>query len=296
MISAYSRLFAMLCAAAVMTVAAAAPPPPAYQIDTNRTRHAINWFAGQMEVVGKGFALNRGDKVQARATAYTILINEARNAVATLQVDSATRLGTVLKDEDAKRIANEMVARIEIVSEGWDEKTRAYTIVGVMPLYGQHSLTYLGAKAMTSFTPVELKDDMITITMPIPRGYTPQIFTEPYTGMIVDGDQALLSPCLFPRIVRFDGKELWGPFSLSPAEAIAGPSRYAPNLDAALRQKLAGDRPLILTAIGNAHSYNPVTNLDDVYLVMLHQQKTSIFNALPIVITLGQKELPEEMK
>jgi len=60
--------------------------------------------------------------------------------------------------------------------------------------------------------------------------------------------------------------------------------------------QLAGDRPLILTAIGNGLSYNPVINLDDVYLVMLHQKKTHIFNALPVVITLGQKELPEEIK
>jgi len=299
MISAHSRFSGLLCVLVVLSslaVAAAAKEPAVYRIDTSRTRHAVNWFDKQMEVVGKGFALGKGDMVQARATAYTILINEARAAVAALRVDSATRLGTALKDAEAKSIANEMVARIKIVSEQWDEKARAYTIVGVMPLYGQYSLTYLGAKAMTSFTPIDLQEDMITITIPIPNGYTPQKYAEPYTGIIVDGDQALLSPCLFPRIMRTDGKELWGPFSLSPAEAIAGPTRYALNLDAALREKLAGDRPLILTAIGNGLSYNPVINLDDVYLVMLHQKKTQIFNALPIVITLGQKELPEEIK
>ena len=304
MVSAHTRLLVLLAlfAALLSGVIAApeetqpVPPPVAYQIDAERTGHAMNWFDGQMEVVGKGFAPDKGGIVQARATAYTILINEARRAIATLQVDSATLLGPVLKEEQAKRIADEMVARIVIAAEQWDEATGAYTIVGVMPLYGQHSLTYLGAKAMTSFKPIDLKDDMITITAPIPRGHTPQKYEEPYTGIIVDGDKALLTPCLFPRIMRFDGKELWGPFIITPADAIAGPVRYAPNLAAALRQGVAGDRPLVLTAIGNGLSYNPVLNLDDIYLAMLQQKKARIFNRLPIVITLGQKELRGEMK
>jgi len=85
----------------------------------------------------------------------------------------------VLKEEEAKRIAGEMVARIVIAAEQWDEATGAYTIVGVMPLYGQHSPTYLGAKAMTSFTPIDLKDDMIGrvghIGRPTPPHSVPRI-------------------------------------------------------------------------------------------------------------------------
>ena len=271
-------------------------PPVPFQISTDRTRHAMNWFDGQMEVVGKGFALNGGGKVQARATAYTILISQAKKAIATLQVDSGTMLAPVLKDDaEAKRIADEMVARIVIAGEQWDEKTGAYTIVGVMPLYGQHSLTYLGAKALPGFKPIDLTNDLITITRPIPRGHTPQKFAEPYTGIIVNGDQALLTACLYPRIMRFDGKELWGPFTLTPADAIAGPMRYAPNLQAALRDGLGGERPLIVTAVGNGLSYNPVINLDDVYLVMLQQKKNRILNCLPIIVTLGQTELPPPM-
>jgi len=296
------RLFGWLGAIAIVISLVVAMPARGlaaavpYQIDTSRTRHTMNWFAGQMEVVGKGFALNKHDRLQARATAFTILIDEARDAVATLQVDSATPLGTALQNPDAKRVAEEMVARIVIADEQWDEKTSAYTIVGIMPLYGQHSLTYLGAMALADFKPIALTGDMITITRPVPRGYTPQKFTEPYTGIIVNGDEALLSPCLFPRIVRIDGQEMWGPFTLTPADAIAGPVRYAPNLAAAIRGKLAGDRPLVLTAVGNALSCNPVLNVDDVYLTMLHQKKTRILNNLPIVITLGRKELPEEIK
>lgn len=305
MVSAF-RIFVIACFAAVLMsgVFAApakdegqlpAPPPVPFQINTDRTRNAMNWFDGQMEVVGKGFALN-GDMMQARATAYTILINQARKAIATLQVDSSTVLTPVLRDPEAKRIADDMVSRIVIASEQWDDKAGAYTIVGVMPLYGQHSLTYLGAKAMTSFKPIDLANDMITITMPIPRGHTPQKFAEPYTGIIVDGDQALLSPCLYPRIMRFDGKEMWGPFTLTPADAIAGPVRYAPNLTAALRGGLGGERPLIITAVGNGLCYNPVVNLDDVYLVMTQQKKNRILNYLPIIITLGQTELPPAAK
>jgi hypothetical protein len=142
---------------------------------------------------------------------------------------------------------------------------------------------------MTSFKPIDFSDKLMTMTMPIPRGWTPQKFEAPYTGIIVDGDQAMLTPCLFPRILRFDGKELWGPFTLTPADVISGPTRYAASLEAAIQQKTAGDHPLIVTAVGNGLGCNPVLNLDDIYLILLQQKENKILNKLPIVITLGAK-------
>lgn len=296
--SAFMRILIPACIAALLgsaLIAVAAPavtvtPNVTFRIAIDHTGSAVNWLDGQLEVVSQGFALQKGDATQARATAFTILIDESRRGIAKIKVDGATTLATVLTDPESKAIVENMVARLVVAYESWDEKTGAYTIVGVIPLYGQHGLSYLGARAMSSFKPIDFTGKMITITMPIPRGWTTQQFEKPYSGIIVDGDQAMLTPCLFPRILRFDGKELWGPFTLSPAEVISGPTRYAANLEAAIQQKAAGDHPLIVSAVGNGLGSNPVLNLDDVYLILLQQKEVSILNKLPIVITLGQKD------
>ena len=296
MFSAFTRLLLTVCVSLVLGAVAFAAPDTTltvtYRISTDRTASEVNWTDGRVEVCAKGFALGKGNvaRAQARSTAYTLLINEARRAIAMVPIDNATRLGAALKESEAKRMVESMVARIIIASEQWDERAGAYTIVGVMPLYGQRGVSYLGAKALTSFKPIELQQTMITITAPVRRGHTPQIADEPYTGIIVNGDDAMLTPCLLPRIMRFDGKELWGPFTLTAADIITGPVRYAMNMETALKEKLAGERPLVLTAVGNGLGCNPVVNLDDVYLALLQQKKAKIFNSLPIVITLGYKE------
>jgi len=261
---------------------------------TDRPGGKVNWATGQLEVVGIGLALGKGTaaRQQARSTAFTILINEARRQLAGLQVDQETKLGAALADAALKKQADRLVAQIVIRHERWDEATGTYTIVGTLPVYGEHGLSDLGSRALTSFKPLELKMEQITITAPAPRGHTPQRFAAPYTGIIIDADACLLTPCLFPRIMRFDGKELWGPFTLAPAEVLSGPVRYAGNLETALQERLAGERPLILSAIGTALATNPVLNLDDIYLALRLQRDERIFSRLPIIITLGQQALP----
>jgi hypothetical protein len=72
---------------------------------------------------------------------------------------------------------------------------------------------------------------------------------------------------------------------------LSGPARYARNLRYALTEKLAGERPLILQAIGHAQAAYPVVNLDDVYLVLSQQKFAKILDKLPIIITLGETEV-----
>ena len=291
-----TRMLVLAGAVALFSAAFAGPAQPkdtagptiAFRISADHTGSFVNWAEGQVEVAAQGFAFDKRGMTQARSTAFTILVSEARRAIATLQVDGNTTLAETLKDAEMKRIADDMASRLVIARENWDEKAGTFTVVGVMPIYGQHGLTYLGATAMSSFKPVDLTNNQIIVTTPVPRGYTPQQFANPYTGIIVDGDAALLTPCLFPRVMRLDGKELWGPFLLTPAAVISGPIRYASTLDAALKQGFAGERPLIITAVGNGLGCYPVVNLDDVWLTLAQQKESHIFNNLPIVITLGQ--------
>jgi len=303
MFPAFPRLSLSICLAAALGWLAAYAAPPAsptedmptiaYQIRTDRTGRVIDWIGGQLEVCARGFVLGKGEaaKRQARSTALTLLVNEARRGLAAVPVDSTMLLRAALQQDDVRPSAESIIAQIRIASERWDEKSGVYTIVGVLPLYGERGLSYLGAQSMASFAPLAMPESMITITNPIPRGHTTQRAAAPYTGIIVDGDKAMLTPCLLPRIVRFDGKELWGPFMLTlPDDLIIGPVHYAPNLEFALQAQLAGERPLIVTAVGHAQEYHPVLNVDDVYLLLNQQKQEAIFGSLPIIITLGRQE------
>ncbi len=292
------RTFGILClgicllAGAVLAAAEhCSDATPNYLIRIDHTGSLVNWAAGQLEVVGQGFVLGAGSaaRQQAHATAYTILLNEARRAVAELRVNETTILAALMADKKARRTAGDMIANITILAELWDETRGAYTIVGAIPLYGKTGATSLGAQALVGRKALELVNEQVTITAPPPRGHTPQHFEAPYTGIIVNGDAALLSPCLFPHLIRFDGKELWGPAKLTGADLINGPVRYAPNLATAVQQALAGTRPLVVTAIGNGLNYHPIINLDDVYMVLTLQKDSHVLDQLPIVITLGEK-------
>ena len=269
----------------------------AYLLRTDRSGSQMNWLGGQLEVVGVGFAPGKEAYAQwkARTSAMAVLVHEASRALAPIRFDNGMFLGPALDSADPKtkvelqKFTDDLVANIEIIDEIWDEAHGTYAVVGRLPLYGAQSLATLGIRLQGTFHPLDLPGSLVTINAPIPRGCTPQHFTAPYTGVIINGDDALLSPCVFPHILRFDGKELWGPASITSASVENGSVLYATNLDIALQRKLAGARPLVLTAIGNGLGCYPVINLDDTYLVLTQQKATHLLERLPIVITLGQK-------
>ena len=275
------------------------PPPPTavpvvkktlpYLIATDHTGSLVNWSAGQVEVVGVGLTQGNDALTQwrARTNAMVVLVEEAKLALAKVRLDGTTTLKPVLEKAEFQEQAKGFVGNITVVDEIWNKKKGTYAVVGTIPLFGAQGLVTLGAKALPPFSALELKEDLLVITAPIPRGYTPQHAAAPYTGIIINGDDALLTPCLFPHIMRFDGKELWGPAAVAGDNLTRGAVRYAPNLETALDKKAAGERPLVLSAIGNAQGSYPIVNLDDCYLVLTQQKATHIFDNLPIVITLG---------
>jgi len=272
---------------------AAAPHPivcRTYRIRTDRAGAEINWITGQLEVAGIGYALDPSEFAmhQAHATALAVMVREARKFLPTVPADSKSTLAAVLARDDAKGIMNGLLANLTVINEAWDVEHRCYTVVGVLPIYGEYGLTYLGVQALNP-RPIEATADEIVTVKPIPRGHTPQRFTPPYTGVIINGEAALLEPCLYPRLLRFDGKELWGPSNLKPAATVFGPIRYAVDVDTALQMKLAGDRPLILHAIGKGQKCNPMLNLDDVYLALSQERFEQLLEQLPIIITISEQ-------
>lgn len=268
-----------------------APSKTTYEIRTDRTGSQPNWLTGQLEVVGVGYASTKTGvaKGQARATALSMMTAEARSALGRVPVDASILLSAALKTNEQRQLADEAVSNLNVINETWDAEHGIYTVVGVLPLYGNNGLTLLGSKALGAAKPQEWKIEQLTLTTPIPRGRTPQQFEAPYTGIIVDGDAVLATTCMYPRLVRFDGKEFWGPSNLSPAAMITDSFRYASNLQTAIAQKLAGERPVIVSAIGTTPDGYPVFNVDDVYLLLREQKAVRLLEKSMIVITLGRK-------
>lgn len=285
----------LLCAGTISLAASCAStttsPQIPYRIATDKIGSQLDWVSGQLEVVGIGLTGNVASpsaRLDAQTTAMTMLMREARRAIADMRIDAQTCVADAYNNADVKRAVADQLANLQIVDEQYDEKTGRFAVVGVLPLLGQQGLTTLGVLAMPPAKSLEFTTKQITITTPMPRGHTPQHFDAPYTGIIVDSDQALISPCLLPHVLRFDGKELWGPAQLKPIDIMNGAVRYAASVEDAIARQLAGERPLVITAIGNAANYYPVVNLDDVYMTLTEQKSHRIMERLPWVITLGK--------
>ncbi len=271
--------------------APANPVNPRYEIRLDRSNAHLNWLTGQMEAVGKGIALQRTElaKRQARATALFVMMRQARLALPTISVDGDTTLKELLKSDASQVTADGILANMTVVDEIWEPTTQVYTVVGVLPFYGENGVTVVGIKAIQPVKTLDLTAEQLTLLDPIPRGQTPQRFQPPYTGVIIDAKTSLVIPCLFPRLLRFDGKELWGPSVLTPAATVNGPVRYALSVNDAITHKVAGDHPLIISAIGNGQGGHVVLNVDDVVAVLTQQKLDKLLEKLPIIITLGDE-------
>jgi len=262
-----------------------------FRIRTDQCGSALNWFTGQLEAVGIGYTVEKGEmgRFEAQSTALALMRLEATKVINDISIDGMATLGS-LNDGDLPRLRAMLLKDLTIIKEEWREQAGSFTVIGVLPLYGPTSAAALGVRRATMSSPIiEVAASELNLASFIPAGYTPQPFTAPYTGVIVNCDHVLISPCLFPTLLRTDGKPFWGPITEpNPLLVANGQMRYAPDLQIALQQNLAGKRPLILTAVGAGKGYHPVMNIDDVFLALQQQKKTELLQRKPVVVTLGQ--------
>lgn len=262
---------------------------PSYTITPTHSGCLVNWYAGQLEAVGIGYITGKNERALQRAkkAALRVMHEEAQRVLPAIPVDADNTMTAVAKTADGKKALDDLLAALPVVDEWQDLKKGTYTVVGVLPLLSDPNLLTLVFAAIPH-PPVQVPRNLITVTVPMPKGHTPQYADGPYTGIIFNNDRGLVAPCIFPRLIRFDGVESWGPSNLTPISAGNGPVRYAPNLEMALKNKLAGDNPLVLQAIGNAHGY-PLINVDDALFIFDLQKDESILDKLPLIFTLGVK-------
>ncbi len=281
---------------AVDAPASVATPKPVpviseYVIDIEHSGSQANWVTGQLEAVGKAYSVQRGETgmIQARMAAVTIMTHEARVAFAALPVDGDATLDTAGQAPELQALAEATLTSLTIIDEKWDNRKGIYTIVGVLPLYGLSGATNLGAKLVSPVINLP-QPETLALSNATPRGFT--TFFDPkknFTGVIIDGDDVLLAPCLFPRVFRFDAVELLGPQQWNTDNINTGPVRYAANLREAKAAHMGGERPLILKAQGTLKRAYPVLNLDDSWLLYREWTKTELSKTGPIIITLGKR-------
>ena len=257
-----------------------------YAISTAQSGSNINWLAGQLEAVGIGYLAGAGEQAKAHAhdTALFVMRKEARRALPDIQLDASTKLASALTSNS--KSADDIMTSLVIADTKVDKEQGVVVIVGVIPLFDNPHILPLAYGAV-QHDPLIPAKDQLTKTLPMPKGHTPQRSYGPYTGIILNNDQAQVKPCLFPRLFRFDAVELWGPGQLTP-DITAAPVRYTPNMSTALTKKLAGDTPLIIETIGNALGYYPLLNVDDVLLLHQLQEDEKVMQKLPLIFTLGK--------
>ncbi len=275
------------------TVTAPAPVPviSEYVISQDHSGSSVNWITGQLEAVGVGYSVQRGQvgMIQARMAAVKIMTVEARKAFANIPVDGDATLDTTDKSKELQELAEATLTSLTIINEKWDDRKGICTVVGVLPLWGGGGVVGLGAKLLSPVIATP-QPETLALSRPSARGFTTFYNpAKPFTGVIIDADDVLLAPCLYPRMFRFDSVELLGPVQWSPDTKTTGIVRYATNLKEAIGAKRAGEHPLILKAQGTLKRVYPVLNLDDSWLLYHEWLKTDLAKTGPIIITLGKK-------
>ncbi|MEI6519006.1 MAG: hypothetical protein WCO98_03030 [bacterium] len=265
------------------------PLPTGVIITTDCANARTNWAAERIEAAGVSYitSFDKYSVIIARKAAYQVMRNEMKNIIPTIAVDAEKKISDAVKNSDD--IVIKMVDQVKIIADYPDKKNKRYVIVGVLPIFGENGLTALAYNVTgNKVSAITAKD--ITFTSVIPHGHTPQLADGPYTGIIINNDTAQVKPSLLPRMLRFDGKEVWNPNDIALDKAASGPIRYSRNLRTAIDSNIAGTNPLILESVGNYGGYYPVFNVDDIiFMHQLKEEDDELFSFLPFIFTMGMK-------
>ncbi len=266
------------------------PQPNGVIASTDRANARENWAAERIEAVGISYitSFDKYSLIIARKAAYQVMRNEMKNIIPTIVVDADKKIADALKGSE-DTILKKLLNQIKLVADYPDRINKRYVIIGVLPMFGENGLTSLAYNVIGNQV-LNITDKDIAFTVTIPHGHTPQLADGPYTGIIINNDNAQVKPSILPRLLRFDGKELWNPNDAPLDKAATGPIRFSRNLKSAIASTVAGTNPLILESIGNYGGYYPVFNVDDI--IFIHQLKEDdeeLFSQLPFIFTMGMK-------
>jgi hypothetical protein len=265
------------------------PLPTGVIVTTDRANARVNWADERVEAVGISYitSFDKYSLIIARKAALQVMRNEMKNIIPTIAIDANKKVADAVNGSED--IIMKMVDKVEIIADYPDRTSKRYVIIGILPVFGEAGFTSLAYNVIGNNV-FKTTAKEITFTVTVPHGHTPQIADGPYTGVIINNDNAQVKPSILPRMLRFDGKEIWNPNDAPLDKAATGPIRYSRNLKTALDSNAAGTNPLILEAVGNYGGFYPVFNVDDIIFIhQLKEEDDELFNQLPFIFTMGMK-------
>lgn len=251
-------------AALLLAIAAVSGPnaiagPLRVSDDRDGTVSVVDWSQGFVEVAGHATARFTGNRVQEElmAKAAARLIAQARlvELLHGLRVTGATTLRNMLVEDQRIEARFEGFVKGAItVAEEIDWRSDSAVRRGEVP-YATVRLRLCLTRSDEICRPrsVALLDPIPPPKSVVREAVTPRAPAAPtvYSGLIVDLENALFLPVLFPEIVTRSGSRVYSRKQVDPAAlAENGMAQYAHTVAEATRLPLVGARPLIVKAIG----------------------------------------------
>lgn len=241
-------------------------------------------------------------EAQARLLARRAAIADAQRnlaeQIAGVQVDSETTVQNMQIASDFVRTrVSALLKGAKVVSESYEDG--AYHVVMALPIYGvNNSLasavlpqTTRRESFPTTIAP-EPDEPMYTPTQPETTTTVTTTTTRTttitnrqkgtYTGIIVDCTGLGLRSAMSPVIKTTAGEPIYGYKNLDSKKVIHnGMAGYANSINGNVSR--AGSNPLIVTAVGVDHYFNPVVNVADAKIILEENSYTHFLDNCAVV-------------
>ncbi len=234
----------------------------------------INWQDGNVTVVGIGapplkYEGKANERPMALRAARTVAYRNLLEIIKGVQVDAETKVADFMTESDVIHAKVEGVikgARVEdtrYIEDGTVEVTM------VLNLYGRFTDEILGPKLRqaapsqpqhrTASAPQEnrpIQPQQAQQPVAAPEA-APQTVVEPaaqpgvvYTGLVIDSRGLNLKPCMSPRVLDEDGREVYGSAFADREWAVQyGMAGYSKDINAAQSNQRVTNNPLTIKAL-----------------------------------------------
>lgn len=312
----WPRLVLTMLGACLLATSVAAQQAAVFKLsgDVQRcgTKGGIDWGKGVIYATGYG-PISRKESnrakayLKARRFAEQDAYRNLRIIVDGIHVDSRTvsKDFEVVKDELRTEVegfvkGGQIIAEDTVNFDG----DRAVKVIVATAMYGDQGLARillpeLGERNEQHPAPLprheaEPPDEpepqpVEPVTPPTPRE-EPPAEEDGYSSVIIDTRGLNVERCMSPKIVRPDGSEVWGTVNVSSDYVIdQGIVVYARSMGDARRIDRAGNRPLIIKAVGRGgsrfHADAMISNADADRLLSLNARQHFLdhFNVIFVV-------------
>ena len=279
------------------------------QIQRGDARGDLDWTKGTLTIRAQGFPSPRAKtddqkKSTAREAATIIADRDFAKVIQGVRVTAeATVSRCALVDSEIRAPLRTFIKGGVPVKEEWTGES--YLIEKCYPLYTESPLPKPAKTTLAGiFAPIltnpekrakierKWKNPAQAIKAEDKRPpATPPKQVGPFTGLIVDCTGLEIKPCLSPKLLTLDGKEVWGTVGISLEMAISrGIVEYLPTIELAQQSDRAGSNPMIVLAIRKAGFFeaDAVVSEEDALRIKQENEKTKFLDKLNVIFVIAR--------